>query len=76
MAGAKNLKKTTIVNGNSTVVPGYETAMCIIFGLMSFFSMQALLIAASECVPCSPHVILHTLTFDCAAAAKESWVTL
>ncbi|KAI9450116.1 carboxylic acid transporter protein [Lactarius psammicola] len=48
LAGAKTLKKTIIVNGESTVVPGYLTAMCIIFGLTTFFSMQMLLIASEN----------------------------
>ncbi|KAH9167767.1 carboxylic acid transporter protein [Lactarius sanguifluus] len=48
LAGAKSLEKTIIVNGNSTVVPGYGTAMCIIFGLVTFFAIQVLLIASEN----------------------------
>jgi hypothetical protein len=61
LAGAEHLKKTIIVNGKSTEVPGYGTAMCIIFGLTTLFAIQFLLIG-SECVPCSPQMILHRLT--------------
>ncbi|KAH9054240.1 carboxylic acid transporter [Lactarius vividus] len=39
------LKETIIVNGNSKVVPGYGKAMCIIFGIATFFTTQILLIA-------------------------------
>ncbi|KAH8978085.1 carboxylic acid transporter [Lactarius hatsudake] len=48
LAGAKSLKKTVIVNGNTTVVPGYGTAMCIIVGLVTFFAIQVLLIASEN----------------------------
>jgi len=45
MAGANGLKKTRIINGNSTVVPGYETAMCIITGISILLAIVFLIIA-------------------------------
>ncbi|KAI9437944.1 carboxylic acid transporter protein [Lactarius indigo] len=48
LAGVKHLKKTIIANGNSTVVPGYGTAMCIVFGISTFFAVQVLLIATEN----------------------------
>ncbi|KAH9033341.1 carboxylic acid transporter protein [Lactarius pseudohatsudake] len=48
LAGAKSLEKTIIVNGKTTVVPGYGTAMCIIFGLVTFLVIQVLLIASEN----------------------------
>lgn len=67
MAGAEHLKKTVIIKGKSTVVPGYETAMCVVAGLTMFFAIQFLLMA-SEYVFCSPHLIMTTLNLDYAAA--------
>jgi SHS family lactate transporter-like MFS transporter len=48
LAGAEHLKKTIIVNGKSTEVPGYGTAMCIIFGLTTLFAIQFLLIGSEN----------------------------
>lgn len=73
LAGAEHLKKTIIVHGKSTKVPGYEAAMCIVLGITILAAIKFLHFA-SECVPCSPHMILHRLTIDCGA--KESWVAL
>lgn len=73
MAGAEHLKKTIIVKGKSTVVPGYVTAMCVVTGLTMFFAIKFLLMA-SEYVSCSPHLIIQILNLD--DAAKEPWVSL
>jgi len=44
-AGAKRLKKTITDNGESTVVPGLETAMCVIAGLSVLFAVSMLFTA-------------------------------
>lgn len=73
MAGAKHLKKTIFVHGISTVVPGYEIAMCVITGIAILLTTQFLLML-SEYVPCSPHLIINILSL--VYAAKEPWITL
>jgi hypothetical protein len=71
LAGAKHLKKTIIVDGIRTVVPGYKVAMCVMTGITMFFTIQFLLMG-SEYVPCSPHHTDSNLDY----AVKEPWVTL
>jgi SHS family lactate transporter-like MFS transporter len=48
LAGAKRLEKMIIVNGKSTEVPGYETAMCIILAIVIFASIKFLHFAAEN----------------------------
>lgn len=72
LAGAEQLKKTIILGEMRMEVPGYQTAMCIMFGIAILLTLQFLFIA-SEYVPRSPRDPA-TLTLDCAA--KEPWVTL
>lgn len=71
MAGAKDLKKTIIDNGKSTVVPGLETAMCVITGLCILFAVQ-FLVMAPEYVPCYPYLILRRLKLDCGGQGTEA----
>jgi hypothetical protein len=45
IAHASHLKKTVVINGTSQVVPGYETAMCIMVGFLAFTAIKFLVLA-------------------------------
>jgi hypothetical protein len=45
IANARHLKKTVVINGTSKIVPGYETAMCIMVGFLVFTAIKFLVLA-------------------------------
>jgi hypothetical protein len=40
IANTKHFKKTVVVNGKSTVVPGYGDSMCMMIGIIAFTGIK------------------------------------